>query len=495
MQRVRPRYTEGKTIDRKAPLPSPTNRLYEKQLFALKRPEHEILYGGARGGGKTLGGIVWMASPRNFSMYRGLVIRKNADDLKDWIDRANIIYRPYGAKKVGTPPEFRWPSGAKIRTGHLKDENAYEKYLGHEYQRMLVEELTQIPTERNYISLTSACRTTVTGLPAQVMNTTNPGGPGHHWVKARFVDAGPPMETIHIDGRTRIFIPATVDDCPALKEKDPDYVKFLDSLPDGLREAWRDGSWDFVAGAAFPELRRVPHGIDPADPPDRLLDVFDFEQMRPKKHIKIFRSLDWGYAKPFSIGWFFADLDGRVYRFKELYGCRVANEGIQMPARDVARKIKDIEAEFNERVVLSVADASIWDKKSNQNEKAEKLPSIAETMGEEGIFFDREISIDAKKSRIQGKHQLHERLRIDADKLPGFFVFNTCVHWWRTVPVLPCDPLDLEDVDTDTEDHAYDETRYMLSARPYRSVMPGPKVKHHSIDWFYARQEERRRYG
>lgn len=487
---------EGRAIDRQACLPPKRlTELYPKQRFALERPENEILFGGARGGAKTIGGIAWEAAPRDFPLFRGLVIRKNADDLKDWIDRASIIYRPYGAKKVGAPPEFRWKSGAKIRTGHLKDENAYEKYQGHEYQRMLIEELTQIPTEQNYLKLISSCRSTVAGLPAQVMATTNPGGPGHHWVKARFVDAGRPMETIYADGRTRIFIPATVDDNPALMEKDPDYVRFLDSLPPGLREAWREGSWDFVAGAAFPEIRREIHGIDTSNPPSRLLDVYDFERAVPLKHIRIFRSMDWGYAKPFSIGWYFADLEGRVYRFKELYGCRAANEGIQMPARDVARKIKAVEEEFDEPVSLSVADASIWDKKSNQNEKAEKLPSIAETMAEEGVFFDREISIDAKKSRLQGKHQLHERLRVDADGLPGFFVFDTCTHWWRTVPVLPSDPLDPEDVDTETEDHEYDETRYMLSARPYKSVLPRPETKPFTLAWFYKKQEDRKKYG
>jgi hypothetical protein len=95
---------------------------------------------------------------------------------------------------------------------------------------------------------------------------------------------------------------------------------------------------------------------------------------------------------------------------------------------------------------------------------------VAEIFEEEGVYFDRATSIEAKKSRLQGKQQVHERLRVDADGLPGLFVFSTCVHWWRTVPVLPLDELNPEDVDSSAEDHAYDETRYMLSARPYRST-------------------------
>jgi hypothetical protein len=423
-----------------------------------------------------------------------LVIRKNADDLKDWIDRATVQYRPYGGKAVGKPAEFRFPSGAKILSGHLKDENAYGKYLGHEYQRMLVEELTQIPLEQNYLSLLSSCRTTIPGLPAQCMSTTNPGGPGHQWVKARFVTPAPAMQTFFDpkSGRARIFIPSSIDDNPKLQEIDPDYVNFLNALPPGLKEAWRDGSWDFVVGAAFSEISREVHGIDVSNPPERLHRVFDFDRMTPKTGIHIFRSMDWGYSKPFSIGWYFVDYDGRIYRYRELYGCKAANEGTQMPAREVARKIKEIEIEHKENVIMTVADASIWDKPGNQNERAEKLPSIAETMAEEGIYWDRQISIDAKKSRIQGKHQLHERFRVDADGLPHFFIFSSCAHWWRTVPVIPLDQLNPEDVDTEAEDHAYDETRYMLSARPFKSSQPTTKPKPYSVAWYYQRQNQRK---
>ncbi len=252
-------------------------------------------------------------------------------------------------------------------------------------------------------------------------------------------------------------------------------------------------SFEHTEGMAFRDIKRDIHMIDVSNPPDRLLRVFNFEKMTPMEDMHTFRSLDWGYARPFSVGWYFSDYEGRLYRFKELYGCKAPNEGIQMPARELAGRIKEIESEFPKRVVLSIADASIWDKPSNQNEKAEKLPSIAETFEEEGIYFDREISINAKKSRIQGKHQLHERLRVDADGLPSFQVFSTCTHWWRTVPVLPTDPLNPEDVDTDAEDHAYDETRYMLSARPFKSTVPKAEAKLWTFDWYEKRIEERER--
>ena len=450
---------------------------YPKQEQALLRTEFEVLYGGARGGGKTETGLVWIIIPAKNKKYRGLVIRKNAEDLCDWIDRAKKLWAGRG-KWVGDPPEFRFATGAVIRTGHLKDEQAYTKYVGHEYHRILIEELTLIPRESDYLSLISSCRSTCPDLTPQVFLTTNPGGPGHQWVKRRFIDVAPWYTPYKdpISGHDRIFIHATIDDNPAWQENDPRYITFLETLPEPLKQAWRFGSWDIIAGAAFPEISRDVHMVQSMHPPAQLIDIFDFDKMTPKGEVPIFRSLDWGYARPFSVGWYFCDYEGRIYRYRELYGCKAPDEGVKMPAREVARMIRDIEEQHDEKIILAVADSSIWDKPGNQNETAEKLPSIAETMAEEGIYFDRELSILVKRSRLQGKHQFHERLRIREDGLPSFFVFDTCVHWWRTVPVLAVSPLNIEDVDTDLEDHAYDETRYMLSARPFTAEQIKPAI-------------------
>lgn len=196
----------------------------------------------------TDAGLAWFLYFVDNSLLRGLVIRRNADDLRDWVDRARLFYKVVGGEVVGNPPEVRFPSGAIIRTGHLKDEGAYTKYQGHEYQKMLLEELDQIPREQDYIKLLGSCRSTVDGLDPQIFCTTNPGGVGAKWIKKRWQLSGIPKDVISFPsektGRTRAFVPATVKDNPTLVEKDPDYVKSLDELPDGLREAWRDGSWD-----------------------------------------------------------------------------------------------------------------------------------------------------------------------------------------------------------------------------------------------------------
>lgn len=184
----------------------------------------------------------------NNPKLRQLVIRKNYDDLKDWIDRSREFFRAQKPVFVMSNKEIQFPSGAKIILGHLKDDAAYTKYQGHEYQRILIEELTHIPSLDMYMKLISSCRSTVDGLQARVFATTNPGEVGHRWVKSRFIDVASPEEifTDPTTGRTRVFIPARVEDNPTLMEKDPDYVHFLEGLPDDVRARWREGSWEEV---------------------------------------------------------------------------------------------------------------------------------------------------------------------------------------------------------------------------------------------------------
>lgn len=217
---------------------------HAKQQEALERNEYEILYGGARWGGKTFCGILFPVYHINKPQYRALVIRRNSVDLTDWIDRAREIYANLWAEYVGW--EFRFPSWATIRLWHLKDENAYTKYQGHNYHNILIEELTHIPSEELYLKLISSCRSIDKDIPAQIFCTTNPWEIWHAWVKRRFIDVALPWEvyTDNTTGRSRIFIQSRVEDNPTLMENDPMYVKFLDWLPEDLRKAWREWSWD-----------------------------------------------------------------------------------------------------------------------------------------------------------------------------------------------------------------------------------------------------------
>ena len=141
---------------------------------------YEILYGGARGGGKTDAGIVWLLKGIVDPQFIGLCIRRNHSDLRNWIDRASSLYTT--AKISGKPAVFTFPSGAKIYTGHLKDAEAYTQFQGWEIHRLLIEELGQIPSEENYLKLISSVRST-SGIKPQIFLTCNPGGAGHQWIK------------------------------------------------------------------------------------------------------------------------------------------------------------------------------------------------------------------------------------------------------------------------------------------------------------------------
>lgn len=247
---------------------------HPKQAAALERPEFEIGFGGARGGGKTDAGLSWILFDSKEPLLRGLVVRKNSDDLKDWISRARYRYcnDQFKATITGNPPVLHFPDGATYVTGHFKDENAYTKYQGQEFQRILVEELELIPSEESYEMLLASCRSTIQGVHAQVFSTFNPGGPGHTWIKKRFRLEGIPNQPIitkdERTGRMRVFVPSRVEDNPTLLKNDPEYVHFLEGLPDGLREQWRWGSWDnpIIKGAYYTleleQARRDTHITD-----------------------------------------------------------------------------------------------------------------------------------------------------------------------------------------------------------------------------------------
>ena len=290
-----------------------------KQALALARTEEEILYGGARGGGKTDAGQAFLLYDIEHPKYRALVIRKNADDLKDWIDRARSMYQAVGATVVGNPPEIRFPKGGIIRTGHLKDENAFTKYQGHEYHRILIEELSQIPREKDYLKLISSCRTSVPELRPQIFATTNPDDPGLEWIKERWkIPDLPDFNKIYTnqteDGRRTVFIPAKLEDNPQLIQSDPNYMKFLESLKTvdyELWEAWRVGNWKgFGVEGAYYRTQLLQ-----AEKDKRITDV-PYDELLP-----VHTWCDLGMRDSFSIGYFqIYGLQWRMIDYDEFEG-------------------------------------------------------------------------------------------------------------------------------------------------------------------------------
>ncbi len=265
-----------------------------------------ILCGGARGGTKTESGIVWLVEPKYIQnpLYRGLVVRENAKDLEQWMDRAQRMYAPLGGKLTGKPGMFRFPSGAILIGGHLQNKNAYTQYMGQEYQKILFEELTLVPEERLYELVISSARSTIEGLPARVFSTANPGEVGHVWAKKRFVDVAENKTFTDDLGNTRIFIPSTMDDNPILMEKDPAYVRRIEAMTDEKkRRAWRYGDWSVFEGQFFDkwdsnvvEYVGLPHQV--VSGPGHVVKDFTI----PDTWMR-YRGGDWGHADPCAVVW------------------------------------------------------------------------------------------------------------------------------------------------------------------------------------------------
>lgn len=418
---------------------------HPKQEQALRRTEFEVLFGGARGPGKTDAGIVWLQKTVHHPRFRGLVIRKNADDLHDWIDRARGMYSGHHAEVVGKPVEIRFTSGAKIRTGHLKDDNAYEKYQGHEYQRMLIEELTQIPDEERYLKLISSCRSTVDGIDPRVFLTTNPGGLGHQWVKRRFVDVAPPRTpyTDPITGRSRVFIPGKIEDNPTLMEKDPGYIAFLEGLPTELKKAWKDGSWDVFVGMFFSEFDRNIHVYEPKD--------IRLEPTWPR-----FRSIDWGYASPLASYWHAVGPDQHVYTYREYYG----TEKLDV---DAAREITSLSQ--GETIRYTVGDPQSFPVRI-PHYKFGQMQSVPrhEVWAEQGIPV-----IMGDSARIPGWSRMREYLRVRDDqgrKSSWWHISSACTNLIRELTSAVYDKRNIEDISGESSDHALESCRLALMSRP-----------------------------
>lgn len=441
------------------PFPGPQTR-------ALSIAIYEILYGGARGGAKTDAGIVFMmlpaVGPKSFSRYAGLVLRKNHTDLCDWIARANRFYTAYGAIKVGT--DFYFPNGAVIRTGHLKDADAYEKYQGHEYQRILIEELTQIPDELRYLMILGSCRSTIPGLDPSIFVTANPGGPGHAWVKKRFVDIGPHGVAQYLpissepgvgDGgkNWRIYIPAKITDNPVLM-RDENYLAFLNGLPEKIRKAWLDGDWDILAGQYFSEFDRNIHVIEPFKIP---------------KHWRIESGLDWGYSPdPWACVWIAIDEYGDIVVFREA-------EGNQMIPSEAEKRI--LELSDGRPPKDTIADPSMWSKKDGDS-TAEK--------------FEKLVLTKADNTRVQGWMRIHEYLRVGPRGYPRIRFFNNCTKIINCLTSMIHSQKDSEDAQDDAKiDHLPDALRYVLMARPADGGKP-PK-KRPKTERARAAQEHRKR--
>ena len=438
------------------------------QTALLQCPVFEVFYGGARGGGKTDGMIGdWM---QHSSLYGenavGIFVRRNRTQLSEVIARTKQLFKKLGAVYNETKSEWLMPGGARLRFVYLERDSDAENYQGHNYTRVYIEEVTNFPAPGPINKLRATLRGS-SGVPVGLRLTGNPGGPGHNWVKARYIAPNPrgfqiveERDNVELSDGTvvsvaleRVFIPSKIRDNPRLLDTQPTYLLQLKQTgSEALVRAWLDGDWDMIQGAYFDDFA-----------PDR--HVFSSSIVLPA-HWSRFRAFDWGSAKPFSCGWYAVadgkDLgfpEGALLKYKEFYGWNgTPNVGLRMSAGAVGRAIfeRDLEeAKLGHRISYGLADPSIFAEDGG--------PSIAELMLGAGCQWAR-----ADNKRIPGWEQMHNRFQADP---PLLYFSDACEHTIRCVSSVQHDENKPEDLDTEGEDHAVDETRYACNSRPLVSKL------------------------
>ena len=499
--------------------------LHDRQFDVLDSQANEILYGGAVGAGKSylLRAIAVAMCLDNPGLQVYLFRRHYADLISNhftgYMSFPEMLaeFVESGQCKISIGAcDINFDNGSAIHGRHCQHESDVTKYQGAEIHVLLPDELTHF-TEYIYRFLRGRVR--LGGLKVKpewknkipcIIAGSNPGSVGHAWVKRTFIDGAIPDEIRQMKpedgGMRRQFIPAKLADNPTLMENDPLYVTRLSGLgsPD-LVKAMLDGNWDIVAGAAFEKLSRLHHQV---------------RAFEPKPYWTKFTSIDWGTAKPYSVGWYcvpdedvvLAAKNGysevvipknSIIRYREMYGWNgKPDEGRREESWQVAQKmlayeldITDIIPDIEAQKDMSVAIKKRREEMKKKDIKAEKIdyrigdsamwaehdgPSVAENFAKQGVVLEQSV-----KDRAGNYLEVRNRIAPPSG-MPGFYVTDNCLHFWRTVPELQLDERQPEKgPDTRQEDHCYDEVSYALVSRP----MVWSKLKRIERDYEESRKK------
>ena len=431
------------------------------QTDFLAAGEREVLYGGSAGGGKS---YAMLADPLRYMghpSFSGLLLRHTTEELRELVWKSQEIYPKIWKGIKWSERKMQWvaPSGARLWMSYLDRDDDVLRYQGLAFSWIGFDELTQWnkPFAWNYMR--SRLRTAASDLPIYMRATTNPGGPGHGWVKKMFIDPAPYGKTFDATdietgevlkypaghskaGQSlfkRKFIPARLSDNPYLS-REGDYEAMLLSLPEQQRKQLLEGDWDIKEGAAFTEFNRDIHVVEPFNIPHNWVK---------------FRACDYGYGSYSAVLWFAVSPSEQLIVYRELYVSKVL-------ATDLADMINELEAEDG-NMKYGVLDSSLWHKRGDTG------PSLAEQMIMRGCRF--RPSDRSKGSRVSGKNEIHRRLQVDEyTEEPRIVFFNNCTNTVSQLPSIPLDKKNPEDVDTRAEDHLYDALRYGIMSRPRFSI-------------------------
>lgn len=455
---------------------APTDR--QETAHVLSESADELLYGGAAGGGKSYW-LRWEAVGflSEVPEARAVIFRRSFPDLRRAMLPALLEQIPaHVADFSAAYHTWTFRNGSVLELAYLGADKDCANYQGAEYQLVCFDELTQF-TEYQYQYLLSRLRMAgrvkaemeARDLKPRVLATANPGGIGHSWVKARWIDPAPantPFTVTEPDGtvsNTRCFVPAKVADNPHV---DKAYVRRLDQLDRDTRRALRDGDWDGYAGQRFTGWRADQHVITTEQVRD-LMPLVGGDRLV---------GVDYGMDAPFAALWMWRGPDDLIVVYRELYAAGLT------PAEQ-ASAIRDAEApgeRGNGRRIPVVIDPSTYARSAHQTVRAGSGPPPGSIAYEYWRVFGSAL-VKADNTRLPSIAMIADRLRVRGDGRPRLLVSETCRNLIRTLPALPRDTRNPEDIDTKAEDHAVDALRYGLMhmlGRPDRPVEPGAGSDH-----------------
>lgn len=462
------------------------------QVKAITCPVWELLVHGNRGGGKTDQLLMDFAKGigRGYgSDYRGLLLREATTELGDVIAKANKWFpRMFpGAKYNESTKRWKFKDGETLWFNYARVMSDYDQYHGHEYPWIGWEELTNHAVPDIYLKLMSCNRCSNPAVPKSYRSTCNPSGPGHSWVKMRFIEPIPEGRVLReemdlswtdkfgvehkekaVITRTHIFV--DMMDNKILLDADPLYrAKMMQMTQDNemLRKAWIKGSWDLIIGGFF---------TDVWNPKIHIIPKFKI----PKSWTAL-RSFDWGSSKPWCVT-FAVEANGEqpeevpglkipyipkdtVIVITEIYGWTgKVNEGDRADSSEIVRRIKEVEETIKIEYGLTVqpgpADTSIYDVKDGK--------SIGMSMAAYPLNCYWVRAHKGSGSRVSGwslmRQMLGSAIRQDVES-PHLYFFNQAYHHIRTLPIMQRDEKKPEDINSDLEDHAMDSLRYLISRK------------------------------
>lgn len=425
-------------------------KITKRQQLFISATAGEVLYGGAAGGGKSYGQLIdALIFALKYPGAKQLVLRRTYPELEKSLIRVSLSIFPREVYSYNKSAHVgRFINGSIIDFGYCDSENDVFKYQSAEYDVIRFDELTHF-TEQMYLYLISRCRG-ANRFPKQIKSTTNPGGVGHQWVKARFIDIGAP-DTEHFDegmSLSRIFIPAKVQDNIFLMHNDAGYIERLKALSEKDKKALLYGDWDIFDGQFFSEWDRSVHVIKPFVIPE---DWY--------RYVAIDYGLDMLAAFLVAV-----DNNGRAYVLREVY-----ESGLIVS--EAAAAIKQMVGKETVRAYFAPPDLWLRQKDSGK--------SIAQIFAEHGIRL-RQTS----NERVQGWANLHEWLRVYKDEtgepVADLRVFDICINLIRTLPAVQVDSKNPNDVAKEPHEftHAPDAIRYFVQGQPAKPRAAAPKQKY-----------------